>query len=561
MSALLLCAAVLSAACSSGSTTDRESSAGGPGAPRTQDASTGLSTPGINASTIPAKSQPKAGGKLVYAMEADSDGFDPMTARWVAPGLIAANVVFDPLAAFDLDGRAQPYLAERFEPAPDFRSWTITLREGVKFHNGQSLDADALMLFIAKMRQSPLVGPAFDPIDPDNPVTKIDDRRVRVNMTTPWANYPAALTAQGGMVAAPEQLGNPDATWRSDHPIGTGPFRLREWTKGQRLVADRNPDYWRKGLPYLDQVELRPVIDNNARDAQLLDGTVDMEFTTFNSSVERLKQEAAAGKIQLVRDDGSREQLFLLANMDKAPLDDLRVRRAIAHAFDWDEYVRVTKEDPDIRSDNVFSKTSKWYVDTEYPTFDKDAARALVAEYEAEKGPVSFTLKTTDNPENQAVGQAIAKMLNDVGMDVKPISVDQAIYATQVVFGDYELAYVRLFGATDPDADLHWFTSKNAPRVGEGRIGLNVARMRDPQIDAALELGRVSTDEATRKRAYADFQTRVNELVPYIWISESVKYLAAVPRVHDFVNKTLPDGSAAMPIQQGVTRLTETWLD
>ncbi|MCX7621115.1 MAG: ABC transporter substrate-binding protein [Acidimicrobiales bacterium] len=484
-----------------------------------------------------------------------------MTARWVAPGLIVANAVFDPLAAFDIDGKPQPYLAERFESTSDYRSWTITLRPGVSFHNGQTLDAEALMVFIAKMRQSPLVGPAFDPIDPDQPVTKIDDRTVRVNMRTPWANYPAALTGQGGMVAAPEQLNNPDASWRADHPIGTGPFKLLQWNKGRSLVAEKNPTYWRSGLPYLDQIEFRPVVDNSARDTSLLDGSVDMEFTTFNSSVRRLKDEAASGRVQLVRDDGPREQLFLLANMDRPPLDDVRVRRAIAHAFNWEEYVRVTNEDPDIRSTNVFSKTSEWYVESDFPQFDPDAARELVADYEAEKGPIAFTLKTTDNPENQSVGQAVAKMLTEVGMDVRAVSVDQAIYATQVVFGEYDLAYVRLFGATDPDADYHWFTSKNAPLVGEGRVGLNVARMRDPQVDAALERGRTSTDQATRKQAYADFQRRLNELVPYIWISESVKYVAAVPRVHDFVNQTLPDGRPAMPVQQGVTRLTETWLD
>ncbi len=507
----------------------------------------------------PEPGTPTPGGTLAYALEADADGFDPTTARWSGPALIMANAVFDPLAAFDADGAARPYLAESIEPNDDYTRWTITLRDGVTFQNGESLDAEALALFITKMRQSPLTGPAMAPVDEITPAVATGPMTVEVTMTQPWATYPVALTGQGGLVPAPEQLTNPDAAWRSDNPIGTGPFALQEWAKGSRLTLDRNDAYWQDGLPYLDSVEFVPISDNNARDDALLRGDVDMEFTTFSSSVQRLEPLARAGEIQLVLDSGGREQLFLLMNNDKAPFDDVRIRRAVALAFDYDTYLQVAKEPDAIRSEGPFTQSSEWFVDTDFPTYDLEAAKALVAEYEAEVGPAAFEFRTTDNPENQAIGQAIADMLTAAGMDVTTTSESQTSYPTSIVFGAYELAYVRLFGSPDPDGDAHWFLSENAPPVGQGTIGLNLARMRDAQVDEALMRGRTSTDRTERAEAYADLQRRLTELVPYVWMNESLKYLAADNSVHDFLNGPLPDGTPAMPIVGGVTRLTHTW--
>jgi peptide/nickel transport system substrate-binding protein len=484
----------------------------------------------------------------------------------VAPGLIMANTVFDPLAAYAEDGSVKPYLPEKIEPNGDFTAWTIKLRPGITFSNGEPLNADAVVLFFQKLKASPLTAPVLDLVDTNNPATKVDDLTARVNMTAPWTQFPVVLTGQGGMLPAPAQLNNPDANFRADNPIGTGPFKLKSRAKEQSTVVSRNDGYWRKdqagqALPYLEEVEFKFYNDNDARDEALINGDVNMEFNSFATSAKKLTDLAQQGKFQLVRDTGPQEQIFLVMNMDKPPFDDVRIRQALAYATDRDRYVEVGKDDPSWISYNVFSPTSKWYQETPFPHYDPAKAKELVAEYVKEKGEVpAFTIKTTDTPANQAVGQALVDMYKAVGLPASAESVSIATLPTQMVFGQYDVGYVRLFGAPDPDGDYYWFTSKNAARLGEGRLGLNLAKLRDPQIDAALDRARTTTDENVRKQAYKEFQTRLNELVPYVWLTVGVKFIAADNRVRGITNGPLPDGTPSMPVVSGVTRLTQTWM-
>ncbi|MEZ5207466.1 MAG: ABC transporter substrate-binding protein [Acidimicrobiales bacterium] len=506
----------------------------------------------------PEPGAPTPGGTLAYALEADADGFDPTTARWSGPALIMANAVFDPLAAFDADGAARPYLAESIEPNDDYTRWTITLRRrhlperrvarrrgtGAVHHQDAAVPADR-------------AGHGPRRRDDTGGRHRADDGGGHHDPTVghvPRGAHRPGRSGPGPRAAHQPRrrlaIGQPHRH-RTVCPAGVG--------EGSRLTLDRNDTYWQDGLPYLDNVAFVPISDNNARDDALLRGDVDMEFTTFSSSVQRLEPLARPARSSSCSTAAMREQLFLLMNNDKAPFDDVRIRKAVALAFDYDTYLQVAKEPDAIRSEGPFTRSSPWFVDTDFPTYDLEAAKALVAEYEAEVGPAAFEFRTTDNPENQAIGQAIADMLTAAGMDVTTTSESQTSYPTSIVFGAYELAYVRLFGSPDPDGDAHWFLSENAPPVGQGTIGLNLARMRDAQVDEAIMRGRTSTDRNERAEAYADLQRRLTELVPYVWMNESLKYLAADNSVHDFLNGPLPDGTPAMPIVGGVTRLTHTW--
>lgn len=551
-------------ACTSTTTPSAEPGAGGAPAASRPPVVNGLAQ---TAMTVNSSGTPKQGRVLTYVLEGDTDGFDPAVSRMVAPGLIMANTVYDPLAAYDETGTPRPYLAESITSTPDYRTWTIELRADVTFHDGTPLDADALALHISKMRSSPLTQSALDLIDETTPTTKVDDLTVEVNMTDAWALFPVLLTGQLGLVPAPSFYENPDASFRADHPVGTGPFKLKDRVKGQRTELERNENYWRKdaagvALPYLSGVTFLFEGDNKARDDMIAQGEANMEFTSFATSAQFLTNRALEGQGQVVRDTGSEEQLFLLMNMDKPPLDDVRVRRAVAHAIDRNRYVDLSKDDPAWINDGLFAKSSQWYVDTDFPDYEPDKARALVKEYADDKGSApTFSIKTGDSVENQALGQLVVQMLTDVGMDVKAevVPIDQ--YPTQMVFGQYDVGYVRLFGSTDPEGDRYWFESKNASRPGEGRLGLNLARVRDPQIDEALAKARATTDVATRKEAYKVLQERLTELVPFVWLTTAVKYIGADTSVRNITNGPLPDGTPSMPIVVGVTRLTHTWLN
>lgn len=134
---------------------------------------------------------------------------------------------------------------------------------------------------------------------------------------------------------------------------------------------------------------------------------------------------------------------------------------------------------------------------------------------------------------------------------------EQSKFVSDAVTGNYTVNFWRQFAASDPDGDYVWWTGKNA----SGPLTLNIARLNDPQINAALDKARASNDPAVRKQAYADMQKRQTELAPYIWIAHSQWAIGAAKNVRNLTNQTLPDGQAALPFQRGEVRLTQTWVE
>ena len=214
--------------------------------------------------------RPQEGGRLVYGIDADPNGLDPTRNAWDNVGILLANALYDPVAAFDADGAPQPYLAESLLPAPDFRSWTISIRPAVRFSDGDRLDAAAVVTFIDAVRRSPITGPATQMIVG---VEAVDGLQVRVTLSRPWATMPALLAGQGGYIVSPKQLANPNG---HSEPIGTGPFVLRHWEQDHVFKLVRNPGYWRAGLPLLDAVEFVVVPDGRSRIEMVQGGRADV---------------------------------------------------------------------------------------------------------------------------------------------------------------------------------------------------------------------------------------------------------------------------------------------
>lgn len=509
--------------------------------------------------TIETSGPPQSGGTLAYALEAESDGFNPTANRWAISGMMVANAVFDPLAAYDADGKAQPYLAKSFTPSADFKTWTIEMRSGITFTNGESLDGAAVKKDIDALRASPLIGIAAANIS-GSAVDPADPMKVIVTMTDPWAAFPTILTGQAGMVAAPAQL---DATGEaaSRQPIGTGPFMQKEWVPDNRWVGTKNPNYWRKDasgvqLPYLESVTFKPIVDTQNRSNALISGDVQMMHTTDWASIDQLRSAAADGKVQIVLDPTESEETFFILNTSKAPLDDVRVRQALALCTDSTQ-IRLVSQVPDsYAATSQFKADSPWYSDGGFPVYDPGAGADLIAKVKEEKGDVTLTLGTTPVPSNTAITQTAAQQWEQCGVKVNLITTEQSKFISDMATGNYQANLTRQFGESDPDQAYHWWSGATAT----GPLALNFARLNDPQVDAALNKARGSADPAVRKQAYADLVKRQSELVPYIWINHTQWAIGAANSVRNLTNVTLPDGQPSLPFQSGNERLTETWI-
>ena len=518
-------------------------------------ANSGTASPDV---TVKAAGAPTEGGAVKFALEGESDGFNPTTNRWAISGHMVGSAVFDPLSAYDENGIAQPYLAKAFTPSADFKSWTIELRPNVNFSDGTPVDGAAVAKSLNAMRKDPLVGIALSNVAS---VTAAGSLSVAVAMIDPDASLAAELTTQVGYVVAPAQLdATPPANTRS--PIGSGPFIQKEWVPDNHWSGVKNPNYWRsdaKGnkLPYLDSLEFRPITDPQNRVNALLAGDVNMLHTTDFPAMAKLSSEAKSGAIQVVFDQTETEESFIMFNTAKAPLDDVRVREGLKLCTDPAAVLIVSETPADRAADSQYTKDSPWYFDTGFKTNDPAAGKALIEKVESEKGPISLSLTTTPVPANVNVTALIKQQWEACGVSVTTTTTEQSKFILDMATGNYQADLTRQFSGTDPAVDYVWWTGKNAT----GPLALNFARLNDPELNAALDKGRASPDVAIRKEAYATVQKRQTALVPYVWLAHTQWALGAAKNIRNFTSMTLPDGAKAQPFQGGIVKLTETWIE
>ena len=339
-------------------------------------------------SGMPDDPDPSRGGQIVYGLEAESaailddegnvssGGYCLPEARLAISGMQVSKAIFDTLVVPDSAGNYTPYLARSVEPNDDYTTWTIRLREGVEFHNGEPVDARAVKANLDAYRavptddhdrQSALFMFVLGDVDS---VTASDELTVTVKTKRPWVAFPAALFSSGRLgIVAPEQLKASPAACAT-MPIGSGPFRLAEgdrWTPGEDLSLVRNPDYWQIApdgdpYPYVDALTYRAVTNSDERLALLQQGDLNMLMTSSASEITTsLTQLRNDGAINLLVSEERTETSYVILNLaatsssglcatkasyrtDRglADLNDHDTRIAISQAIDRDELNQIS---------------------------------------------------------------------------------------------------------------------------------------------------------------------------------------------------------------------------
>jgi peptide/nickel transport system substrate-binding protein len=497
-------------------------------------------------------SSPRRGGSMTFATEAEINSFDARQGAWDSTGLLYARTVFDPLLTQAADGSVKPYLAESISHNPDYTQWTIKLRSGIAFHDGSQLDANVVKVNLDGVTQSPLTGPALFNLDK---VTVVDPLTVMVTTKSPWVPFPIYLTGQLGHVAALKQLAD---TSGKASPIGTGPFVFKEWVPGDHFTATRNPNYWRQGLPYLDSITYKPIPDPQSRGNSLKAGNIDAMHSSDTQNVADFKDNPSYSQVNDLNSVlGEPDQSFVMLNTAVPPLNDIRVRQALAYATDRQKYIDTLGNGLTKPSDGPFTKGSPYFGPTGYPGLDQAKAKALVADYQKDKGPISFKFGIINTAKGRQQNELLQAMWKEVGIQTEIVQVEQSPYILNAIIGNYQAQGWRQFNTPDPDGNFVWWASATALPVG--KQALNFARNKDPEIDGALQVGRTSADPAARADAYKKIAARFGADIPYIWISQSVWIVAATKKVQGVGQGTLPDGGKARGMASGVVWPTEVW--
>jgi peptide/nickel transport system substrate-binding protein len=499
----------------------------------------------------------RTGGRVVYGLARETEGWNPGTSPWSPSGREVARALFDTLAAYDVDLEVRPDLAEAITSDATSTVWTIRLRPGVVLHDGRPVDARLVADGLDALRAAPQTATVLEPVAE---VAPTDALTVAVTMRRPWTTFPHVLTGRAGMVADPAWLRSGDG----DGPVGTGPFRLGSWEPGHRLVAARHPDYWRVDaaggrLPYLDEVEFRPIVDPEVREAALRAGSIDLMLTTSSAQLEDLATSAEAGELQLFTDPTVEPAETAIAlEVAVGPFDDPEARRALALATDAAAYTDAVEGGRFEPASGPFPEGSPWTADTGYPAPDADGAVELVERVKARNGGTfAFAVTVPIDPHALSGVQYLVDRWAAVGITatIEPLPPDEV--DRRLTLGAFQAAFVEGFDGVHPVEDAaRWHPRAVAP---VGLPGLNVTRFDDPRIGTALDEAEQATDPETQRRRYGDAQAALNEGIPYVWLVHGQAGVGAVEGVVDAVTWSLPDGTPGRPLVGGTHPLWQTW--
>lgn len=482
-----------------------------------------------------AQSSPKPGGSVTYGLESETGGgWCPSSARLAISGIEVGAAIYDTLMVPNDKDKMVPYLAKSVEPNAEFTEWKITLRDGIKFHDGTSLDSAALLRNFEEYRKSTLIGAALKDI---STVAATGPMEVTVTTSRPWPQFPWFLYLDGRfLIEAPAQLDSPDCASKL---IGTGPFVLDHWTVNQELVANKNPDYWQKDskgrqLPYLDKITFKPVAEAVQRINSLQGGQLDLVHTSDGQQVDALRQ--LTGQFNVLQQPPGRSEVrYYLMNAAKPPLDDLNARKAVAMAIDRNQINEIRNNGAYRIADGPFdTKVMGYTKNPGFPQYDLKQAKKLASAYKsAHGGEFSVVLEHTNDPANVQEAEIIKEQLGKAGIDAVLKQDDQTAFIVAAVSGNFSIMLWRQHPGDDPDAQYYWWNTGST---------LNFGEFNDPTLQGLLDQGRTETDQAKRKQIYLDVNKRFASQVYNVWAYYSDWVVGAKKSVQGLTGPPLPDG-------------------
>ncbi|MCG8634248.1 MAG: ABC transporter substrate-binding protein [Desulfobacterales bacterium] len=478
---------------------------------------------------------PGYGGTLTFGSENDFRGFDPLKINGLSIcAAIASSTIHERLFDADAKGNLIPALALSAAPSKDGRKWTITLRQGVTFHDGTPFNADAVVCNWSRLLNPENRFRGRSSIAPVRSVEKVDEYTVQFNLSHAWLPFPKILTDTRALYAhiiSPRAL--KDDT-QSRAPVGTGPFMFQEWKSGDRFVVKKNLNYRQKEKPYLDKIIFKSVPDHQTRFASLESGQMDVIYMDRGHIIKRARDNASLVHYQ--GDSSGAETAFL--NTTKPPLDDPGVRRAIAHAWNQAVYVDMSYKNSIPLARHPFGEGLPCG-DAGYRAHDPEKARSLIEQYGK---PVEIECIHTNTKRGREFGLMLQQFCKKIGVTVKTKGMDISPIVKQVFSKNYHVSSWRIPPMTDFGPYLYKYF------YSESRI--NATGYNNPEMDELLLAQQTETDPEKRREILCSITALLNTDVPLLYRGGR--------RVHIIAKK----GLMGIPeIRNGVVDISGAWIE
>ena len=486
---------------------------------------------------------PKHGGTLIFGRGGDSVGLDPAYETDGNSFMICDNI-FEALVFYKDESTAlEPGLAESWTISPDGKTYTFKLRKGVMFHDGTPFNADAVVFSIGRMmkdRQLKYVGEGWD----------IPAQERTPNTGFPWKlkRVEAPFLANMGMdfadiISPPAFMKNPKEFLRN--PVGTGPFKFVNWVKDDRIILEKNKDYWDKsGGPYLDKVVFRSIPENSVRFLELKAGGIHICQFPNPADIDLARKDK---NIKLIEQPGMNIG-YLSFNHTKEPWkSNLHLRKAIAYALNRKAYVDNIYQGMGQVAKNPIPPTM-WGYNTDIPGYPYDSEMAkkelAAAGYPEGKGLPEITLWSMPvprpyNPDGLKIGVAMSADLAKVGIKARIVSYEWGTYLKR----QREQEDMDLFqlGWTGDNGDPDNFLAVLFDGLASSSIR---TQWHNEEYHQLILEGKQTVDQAKRTEIYKKALKVFYDEVPAIAIAHSTVIWPAQNKVMDF--KLHPTGSVRM---------------
>ncbi|RLQ92428.1 ABC transporter substrate-binding protein [Falsibacillus albus] len=476
---------------------------------------------------------------LIFGRGGDSVGLDPAAVTDGESFKVTKNI-FETLVEFGKqDTQIHEGLATKWDVSDDGLTYTFDLRKGVKFQDGTDFNADAVVFNFERWMNGdadkfPYFASMFGGYKGDDglvikEVKALNDNQVQFTLKRPQAPFLKNLAMSPFAIASPDAVKKFGDKF-TENPVGTGPFKFVEWKHNDKVVIEKNKDYWKKGYPKLDQIVFKSIPENSARLNALMNGEIDLADGINPSDADQIKSNP---DLQLY-ERPSMNVGYLGFTVTRKPFDNPKVRQALNYAIDRQALIDAFYGGKGVPAKNPMPPVISGYDDDIQPyEFNLDKAKELLKEagypngFEMELW--AMPVPRPYMPDGKKIAEAIQANFAKIGVKAKIVSYEWATYLEKASKGEAD-AYLLGWTGDNGDADNFLYALLDKDSIGSN----NYSYYSNDKLHDILIKAQSEVDESKRNELYKQAQEIIHEDAPWAPLVHSTPLLAGKANLKDF---------------------------